>query len=92
MSGPPNPMRSEGNRGDAKRIGGTPYLFLLMPPFSLWLLPLQDTPQCLFKLSNKTVISQGSACPLMPSYPLDLFLGSPPGGKCFSLPLPGWVT
>ncbi len=53
---------------------GTVYLFLLMPPFSSWLLALQDTTQCLFKLSNKTVISQGSACLLMTSYPLDLFL------------------
>jgi len=33
-----------------------------MPPFSSRLPPLQDTPQCLFKLFNKTVISKGSAC------------------------------
>ena len=28
---------------------GTPYLFLLVPPFWSWLLPLQDTTQCLFE-------------------------------------------
>ena len=40
------------------RIGGTPYSFPLIPPFSPWLPPLQEMTQYLFKLSNKTVISQ----------------------------------
>ena len=46
-----------------------------MPSFSSWFLALQDTTKCLFKPFNKTVISHGSACPVMTSYPLDLFLG-----------------
>ena len=48
---------------------------MLMPSFSSWFPPLQDTAPCLLKPFNQTVISQGSACPLMASYPLDLFLG-----------------
>ena len=47
---------------------------MLMFSFPAWFLALQDTAQCLFKPSDKTVISQGSAYPLMTSYPLDLLL------------------
>src|SRR3970040_2157157 len=64
-----------GEKSKFREIPGTPYLFpvkLLFPP---WLLPLQDTTQRSFKLSNKTIVSQGSACLLMTAYPLDLFFG-----------------
>src|SRR3972149_5644525 len=64
----PPKKNSPGNRG-------TPYLFLFIPFFPPWLLPLQDTTQRSFKLSNKTIVSQGSACLLMTAYPLDLFFG-----------------
>ena len=37
---------------------------------------------CLFKPSNKTVISQGSSCTLMTSYPLQ----ASPGGKSLQFP------
>ena len=47
----------------------------LIPPFSSKLPPLRDMTQWVFKLSNKTVISKGSACPLMTAYPPGLFLG-----------------
>ena len=73
-------LRGNDNRGELrghgiKGIKGTPYLFMLVPLFWSRLPPFQDTPQSLLKLFNKTVISQGSACPLMSSYPLDLLLG-----------------
>ena len=38
---------------------GDTILISACPPISSWCLPLQDTTQCLCKLSNKTVISQG---------------------------------
>ena len=50
-------------------------LFLFIPFFPSWLLPLQDTTQRSFKLSNKTIVSQSSACLLMTAYPLDLLFG-----------------
>ena len=60
---------------DNPSIYGTPSLYMLMPYFSFWFPPLQDTAPCLFKLCCKTLISQGSACPLMTSYPPALFPG-----------------
>src|SRR3989338_10919913 len=56
---------------------------LLFPP---WLLPLQDTTQRSFKLSNKTIVSQSSACLLMTAYPLDLFFGHATQKKVSPIP------
>jgi hypothetical protein len=42
----------------------------------------------MIKLSNKAVISQGSACPFMTAYPLGLFLGYATRKKLSLIPDP----